>query len=143
MSNRSKKAQIWIARVNEAGLTQVLLFKVLERRGGGWHPVTGGVEKGESFLEGAKREVEEETGFSPDRGEWFDLEFSYRFVGRFGEAEEHAFGFFLKSHKKNPVIDPSEHTEFEWVSLEEALHRVQFESQRDALNRFSCYFKKS
>jgi 8-oxo-dGTP pyrophosphatase MutT (NUDIX family) len=120
---------------------EVLLFKVLERRGGGWHPVTGGVEKKETFFEGAQREVLEETGYAERDGQWFDLEFSYRFQGRFGEAEEHAFGLILTGTRKDPVIDSSEHTAFEWVSLKEAQDRVQFESQRDALQRFSCYFE--
>ena len=58
---------------------RVLVFKVLERRGGGWHPVTGGVDGSEEFSEGAKRELQEETGFDPEFGTFVDLEFSYSF----------------------------------------------------------------
>jgi len=114
------------------------MFRVIGRRGGGWHPVTGGVEKDETFLEGARREVQEETGFAPDSGRWIDLEFGYSFEGRFGPAEERAFGLILP-RELEPALDPGEHTAFEWVGLEEASQRLGFESQRDALKRFSCY----
>ncbi len=119
---------------------RVLVFKVLERRGGGWHPVTGGVDGSEEFSEGAKRELQEETGFDPGSGTFVDLEFSYSFEGRFGKARESAFGFILPKELE-PKIDPSEHLAFEWVSVEEALKRLQFEPQKDALKRFLCYLR--
>ena len=116
----------------------MLLFRVIDKRGGGWHPVTGGVEARESFLEGAQREVEEETSFQRDSGTWVDLEFSYSFTGRFGKAEEHAFGFILK-REENPKLDSHEHLAFEWVTGEVASDRIGFETQRDALEKFLCY----
>ncbi len=119
---------------------RVLLFQVLERRGGGWHPVTGGVEPGESFEEGAQRELLEETGFSAARGRWLDLGYAFQFAGRWGPAEERAFGLILRDSEA-PVLDPNEHTAFEWVDLEEASGRLGFASQRDALKHFSCYLR--
>ena len=146
MSNRSKKAQVWIGVPASAGGDPsggdalVLLFRVLDHRGGGWHPVTGGIEKGEDFDAGARRELLEETGISAEAGRWLDLEFAFRFEGRFGPAEERAFGLVLPS-RVLPTIDPKEHTAFEWVPIEEARARLGFESQRDALDRFSCYLR--
>jgi 8-oxo-dGTP pyrophosphatase MutT (NUDIX family) len=143
LSNRSRKAQVWIGR-NREGQGEVLLFRVIDRRGGGWHPVTGGVEKGEDFLAGAKREFAEETGFDPADGEWFDLEYSFRFEGRFGPAEERAYGFrFLPGADKVPSLDPGEHLEARWVGVEEALQWLGHQAQKDALGRFSCYLPKA
>jgi len=142
-SDRSRKAQVWIGVPEKSASkkpARVLLFRVIPKRGGGWHPVTGGVDPGESFMAGAQREVHEETGMDPSEGQWIDLEFSYVFDGRFGRAEEHAFGFILKGEIE-PELDSSEHSEFEWVSAEEALQRVGFDSQRDALQRFLCYLR--
>ena len=142
MSNRSKKAQVWIARKKGVGV-EVLLFRVREERGGGWHPVTGGVESGESFLEGAKRELAEETGFDPESGDWFDLDLELKFESRFGPAKERAFGFCLAAPAADPVLDPGEHLEFRWESVERASVLVTYEFQRDALRRFSCYLGES
>lgn len=118
----------------------MLLFRVLDRRGGGWHPITGGVEKDETFEAGAMRELLEETGFRSEDGRWVDLEYSFRFEGRFGPAEEAAYGLVL-TESRSPTIDSSEHLAFEWVSIEEAVQRLAFDSQRDALKRFSCYLR--
>ena len=142
MSNRSKKAQVWIARRCRAGF-EVLLFRVREERGGGWHPVTGGVDPGESFLEGAKRELSEETGFDPDLGTWQDLEVELEFESRFGKVKERAFGFLLSIPDVEPVLDPNEHVEFRWESIDRATRMISYEFQRDALRRFSCYLVKS
>ena len=139
LSNRSRKAQVWIARSGKSE-TEFLLFRVREERGGGWHPVTGGVDAGESFIEGAKRELAEETGFDPEHGTWYDLELELKFEGRFGPAKERAFGFRLRDPDAVPVLDPSEHLEYRWETLESASGMLNYEFQRDALRRFSCYF---
>lgn len=137
MSKRSKKAQVWIGC---AATNRVLLFHVIEKRGGGWHPVTGGVESGEDFFEGAKRELREETGFNPEHGEWIDLNYSFRYESRFGPAEEKAFGFLLKA-EADPQIDSHEHLDFEWVRVDQARLSLSFDSQRGALDLFSCYLQ--
>jgi 8-oxo-dGTP pyrophosphatase MutT (NUDIX family) len=118
----------------------VLLFRVLDRRGGGWHPVTGGVDPDEEFEAGARRELLEETGFSWEAGRWIDLEYSFKFEGRFGPAVERAYGLVLAVCEE-PRLDPHEHTAAEWVSPEEAVRRLGFDSQRDALECFSCYLR--
>jgi 8-oxo-dGTP pyrophosphatase MutT (NUDIX family) len=141
LSNRSRKAQVWIGRWLN-GEPQILLFQVLEKRGGGWHPVTGGVDPEETFEEGARRELREETGFDPSLGRWIDLEFRFRFTGRFGPAEERAYGWILAGPGGDPVLDPREHLGFRWVGIEEALKEVSFDAQRDALRRFSCYLQQ-
>jgi dATP pyrophosphohydrolase len=116
------------------------LFRVVKARGGGWHPVTGGVEEGESFEAGARREVSEETGFDSQAGMWTDLDCETRFEGRFGPALERAF-LFQMNRKKNPKLDPSEHTDFKWVEIEEALKRIEYAGQKDALERVSGILK--
>lgn len=143
MSKKARKAQVWIGFQKKGLESEILLFKVKDERGGGWHPVTGGVDGGESFLDGAKREVLEETGIKPSKGEWVDLEFSYHFEGKWGHAEEHVFGFILHQKREDPQLDPKEHVIFEWVSVAEAYRRIGHDPQRDALKLFSCYLDRA
>ena len=62
MSKRSRKAQVWIGNVSGKGIIRVLMFKVVDVRGGGWHPVTGGVDEGESFLEAPNAKSKKKPG---------------------------------------------------------------------------------
>ena len=110
----------------------ILMFQLVKKRGGVWHPVTGGVETSETFLAGAARELKEETQFRFKTEDLIDLNYSFHFVGRWGPAHEKAFGIILKTLRA-PKLDPREHTSFEWVTFPEAVARVQFESQKKAL----------
>lgn len=114
---------------------RVLIFKVTEARGGFWQPVTGKVEAGESFAEGALREAEEETGFRFERQPQY-LGLEYEFDGRWGPVVEQAF--FLPIHAPappSPTLDPKEHVAFAWVTPEEALKRVKFPNNQEAIKR--------
>src|SRR4051812_19588751 len=92
------KVQVWVVnRLPEED--RYLLLKVIPERGSGWHPITGSVEKDErktqDWLGAAKRETEEETAISSTAGQWVDLELKFEFDGRWGHAEERAFGLIL------------------------------------------------
>jgi 8-oxo-dGTP pyrophosphatase MutT (NUDIX family) len=140
----SKKVQVWIGKkASASAAAKILIFKLIEARGGGWHPVTGGVEKGEAFFDAAKRETEEETRIEPSAGTWVDLEYFHFFEGRWGKAEEHAFGFILNEDPFTIHLDPTEMTDFKWVTLDEAFTRLEFQPQRHALKLFSCYLEKA
>jgi 8-oxo-dGTP pyrophosphatase MutT (NUDIX family) len=143
LSKRSRKAQVWIAHVSEKRSVRVLMFKVTDVRGGGWHPVTGGVDEGEDFFKGAKRELEEETGFDAKKdGKWVDLKHTYHFESRFGAVEERSYLFILGGKKLDPKLDPHEHVVCEWVDLNEAELRVRFDGQRNALILVSDILKR-
>ena len=139
---KQEKVQVWIVNRTLKD-DQVLLFKVIPKRGGGWHPVTGSVEKDEveskDWLGAAKRETEEETGLEPALGEWVDLDWSFEFEGRFGPARERAFAFVLHDFDGKIILDPHEHEARKWVSLKEAERALGFDSQRRALEALSCY----
>lgn len=139
-----QKVQVWITACFE-GRWYVLLGKVIRKRGSGWHPITGSVEpveaKALNFLGAARREVREETGLDTRRGKWKDLKLKFKFVGRFGPAQERVFWWNLGAVKGFPKVvhDPSEHTALEWVEFSRAEQRIQFEAQQGALAQVSCY----
>lgn len=104
---------------------KVLLLKRTEARGGFWQLVTGKVERGESALQAALREVKEETG------RMVDLE-PLGYVHQFGFGdilppkifEEHAFAGAWSGGEV--MVDPGEHTAYRWATLEEALQLLPF-----------------
>ena len=132
-----KKVQVWIIEGQD-----VLLLKVIQKRGSGWHPVTANVEKGEDLLDCAKRETFEETGIRKDAGSWLPLDFSFEYDGRWGRAKEHVFVLKLKSRPSKIVTDASEHVDHQWVGFEKAKETLGFEPQKEALEKVKCMLSK-
>jgi 8-oxo-dGTP pyrophosphatase MutT (NUDIX family) len=58
----------WLYRIDAAGEPRILLLHRAPGRifPGIWQPVTGGLEPGERIVDGALRELVEETGIEPD-----------------------------------------------------------------------------
>jgi 8-oxo-dGTP pyrophosphatase MutT (NUDIX family) len=130
-----RKAQIWIYRDAE-----VLILQTLPERGGGyWQPVTGHVEEGESFEQGARREASEETGI-PANSPLVALG-GYQFDDRWGFhcAEEI---FAMEAPARFEVkIEPTEHVAFLWRPLAEALERVKYPPPPIVSSRLQAIFK--
>jgi len=134
----NKKVQVWVVHEDE-----VLLLKVVAERGGGWQPITGGVDKGEKLLDCAKRETFEETGIDEKRGSFIELDFPFEYKGRWGRSEEHAFAFVLKKRPLKIKIDPKEHTDFCWMKIKKAYAELAYEKQKEALEKVECIRSKT
>ena len=132
-----RKVQVWMIYQDS-----VLLLQVIADRGGGWHPITANVEKGEDLLDCAKREVREETGVKADAGTWLPIDFSFEYDGRWGRAREHVFALVLKERPSKIKIDPSEHVDQRWMKIEDASDALGFEPQKQALEKVKCTLLK-
>jgi dATP pyrophosphohydrolase len=106
-----------------------------------WQSVTGSLKRNETHAEAAARELEEETGFTED-GELRYSEVSRHFQidprwrDRFGpgvaENEEFEWRYRLPEIK-DIELNTDEHSEFQWLHVNDAIEAVWSWTNRDAL----------
>jgi len=108
---------------------------LLERadRPGFWQSITGSQEPGETLMQTAVRELQEETGLVAAPGavaDWRlqnEYEIFARWRGRYAPGvthnTEHVFAYALE--KRQPVrLAPREHLQYAWVPWQEAAEQV-------------------
>lgn len=145
MANKTKKAQVVLAvHDNPSHTFHLLLLQTNQKRGAFWQNVTGKIEDGETFLEGALREAREETNLENSNiVDTIDLSLRFDFTdGRKRDVHEETFLFVLKD-KWEVKIDKHEHQNWKWINLEELQEGiVKFESNFKALMRASAFLKE-
>lgn len=113
---------------------RLLVLKRPPGRGSIWVPVSGKVDPSDKDLASTlRRELAEETGFTEFQ-RLHALDWEVVFDGPDGRAWRlHAFGVELSDARAPRLSD--EHVEFAWVSLGEALARLHYADNRDAVRR--------
>jgi 8-oxo-dGTP pyrophosphatase MutT (NUDIX family) len=119
---------VWVLRPGGDGRVEVLLLQRPVPRGGGFHPVTGKAEPGESALDAATREALEETGLA---GPLADLRFRHEFARAGRRFVEHAF--LLSAAPGAEVTLSGEHVAAEWVEPAEAVLRLRWTAHKASL----------
>lgn len=139
---RRKKVQVWVWARRPGSLdakeVQILLLKTIPTRGEFWQPVTGHVEVGEQLSIAALREAWEETGITFEAVPK-PIGYSFQFESQWGPAEEEAFSLEAPQSALGPTaikLDSTEHTELKWVTPDEAMPLLKWQSNRDALLLF-------
>ena len=122
-----QKVQVWIYSKEQ----EVLLFRMTAERGGGWQPVTGGVEKEESLVQAALREVSEESGIHAQEAE--SLQIDFKFKDRWGDAHEFVFAVQAPSPLPEIKLDPKEHSEYQWITPKKAMSLLKYPIYQEAL----------
>lgn len=132
-----------------AGKIEYLLLKHSEKY---WNFPKGQIEKGESDIEAARREIEEETGLKNLRiisGFKAFEKYFYRGSKKYSEKEEgktimKIVVFYLAESKTRDVKISHEHQGYEWLDLESALERLKrYKGSRDILKRADNFLKKA
>jgi dATP pyrophosphohydrolase len=115
------------------GQPEFLLFKRAKGKiyQGQWRMVGGKVKPDETSWQGALRELKEETGFVPTT--FWTIPSVNSFYEHKSDTVHHipAFAAEIKADQK-PILD-EEHTEYEWLPLEEAVHRISWPEQQRLL----------
>ena len=125
------------------------LYCVFQRADSGqWQFIAGGGEDNETLLNAAKRETLEETGVQSNK--WIPLT-SLRYLPVTVVVEKH------RQHwNKDTLVIPEyayafecpdevtlsdEHTEYAWLPYEEAMQKLQWDSNRTALYELNCHLE--
>ncbi|HSW87108.1 MAG TPA: NUDIX domain-containing protein [Rhabdochlamydiaceae bacterium] len=95
---------------------------------GTWQMVTGGVLEGENAMQAARREIQEETGLTPDKLYSADAVETFYMPTINKIAFVPVFVAFVE--KMHVRLSPDEHDAFEWLSFEEAKKRLVWSEQQ-------------
>jgi dATP pyrophosphohydrolase len=122
----------------EGDEAQILLLRRTGTLLGEWCQVAGKIEAGETAWQAAIREVQEETGLSPEKLYSADI------CEQFYEADLDAISmlpvFVAVCGAEDDVALNAEHSEARWVSFAEALRMVPFAGQRNVLRHIQTEF---
>ncbi len=114
------------------GEVRILILKRIQKRGGFWQTITGGIHPGESLMEAAQREVYEEVGLFGDDIEIFMTETKYFFKGDDGYIlDEYVFACKIKNISKVHISE--EHEKFEWLPVEGARDKIKYDNNKMAI----------
>jgi len=110
-------------------------YLLLHYPAGHWDFVKGNIEEGEEEIETVIRETKEETGISDlTIFENFREEISYRYR-RDEELVYKEVVFYLAESGEKNVRLSYEHVGFKWLSYEEALSTLTYETARNVLKK--------
>jgi lipoyl(octanoyl) transferase len=136
MDHKTKKSQVVLAALDQQRQSVVfLLLQTNQRRGEFWQNVTGKVEDGESFEEGALREAIEETGLKIESiVDIIDLNIIHEFTDQRGRKVEEKSFLIILDHSWDVKLDPKEHMSCKWVELKDIkTDSVKYQGNFEAL----------
>lgn len=121
---------------------EYLLLKRIASRGGFWQPVSGRVEKNETPLVAAKREVAEETGIKNIKRTIKNF-YNFQLENEL-DKKSYCFGFEVnsKTEVKLDINIYPEHDEIKWCNFEQAIKLLIWPHNKEALKILNSFLLK-
>ena len=103
----------------------------------GWTFPCGMVDRGETEIEGAKRELFEEVGINCSLS---DLVFLKEVLSTKGFKKDHQFFYHLRLHDETEIVlDMREVIDFKWASVEDVLLQETPDSVRSIVSEYKAF----
>lgn len=130
----------------------IIKYLLLQHNKNYWNFPKGTIEKGETEISAAKREVEEETGLKdtiiiPKFKVW--EKYFYRAPKDYHEKEQQGKAifkiviFYLAEAKNKNVKISFEHQNYEWLTFEEAMERLKrYKNSKEILQKAKDFIVK-
>lgn len=116
-------------------------YLVLQYPHGHWDFVKGKIESGESKLDAANRELEEETGLKAEIVNEFEEQISYIFREDNELIDKTVFYFIGRTTQKDVVLS-DEHTDFKWLSYHQAEGQLTFTNAKEILKKAELFLRQ-
>jgi dihydroneopterin triphosphate diphosphatase len=117
----------------------LLIRRSCDYLNGSWQMVSGKIEPGETAWQAALRELQEETGLTPNKFFSADIVETFYLQNSDKVAFVPVFVGFIDNPEK-PRLEPTEHDAYEWLSFEEAFERLLFLEQKRIITHVQNYF---
>ncbi len=129
---------------------EILVLALVQNneRGESWFDMPKGhVERGETILEAAQREIREEIGLQLHIDTNFEEENAYSLVdrdarhGRSIKINKRVVFFlaFMQSRDRKQIVLSPEHKRYYFMPIDEAVEKAKFENQRQLLKDAKAY----
>jgi len=138
VSFRPDLVSCWTFRVDPDGQLRILLLHRAPGRifEGIWQPVTGGLEQGERILQGALRELVEETGIGPEGiATLYGIDQVNLFHAEHVDAIQAEAVFAAELKPGIDAVLSEEHDDQRWVSPGEGSEMVLWPAYREAIRQ--------
>ena len=121
----------------------LLHYPSIKKGKGHWGFPKGHVEKGETEIQTAKREMKEETGLDIEFIFGFKDEVEYFYKTKERKLSKKKVVFFIGIPKSKEVKLSYEHDNYKWVKYEDALKLLTFENEKKVLKRAWEFIRES